>query len=364
MTKPNLPISVLLVSPDIIGHGGMSSVAQAMVSDTHLSREFEISHASTHPGVGERSATSAVKSVCLTLKVCAGIARTPPDIVHIMVGPRLSLWRKTLVAAVARSRGSRVLTHVHSGAVDRAFMGESVPGVSTVALTLITHLSHGLAFLWSGPIVATQVKHPGCCVFLVANTAPTCGHADVNTQRNSTGIVFAGRLVDEKGAEFLAELVEQCSRDHADWTWTIAGEPGDEQGRRAWGRLDASRSVTLLGWVDADQVNSLLRTNNVMVLPSAVESLPMAVLAAAVCGCQVLATPVGALPELLAEGRGVLLPLNVADWEHALHEVLENGSDTGACALNAYVEEFYSRSMVANQITEAYRAILKSRNRT
>lgn len=354
--------SVLVVSPALLGHGGMSSVARSLVTENPLLGAYRLSHRSTHPGVGERSASSALVSLVMTTGVCFRLLVTPPDVVHLMVGPRLSLVRKLAVAATARLRGSAVLLHVHSGAVDRAFMGERVRGVPQVLLKALVALSDGVAFLWTDPLRNFCAAYPHRLAFLVPNQIeePPCCEPE---PMQRTDIAFVGRVVAEKGAAFLLDLINHSRLAHPEWTWTIAGEPGDDVGRRVWDALSGTPGVKLLGWISEGDVEGLLRSARVLVLPTAFESLPMSVLLAAVCDCAIVATPAGSLPQLLADERGALLDLDVDEWEQAISRILESPRQASPTRLHEHVTEHYSPERVASDLSGAYAAVLSYRFR-
>lgn len=71
--------------------------------------------------------------------------------------------------------------------------------------------------------------------------------------------------------------------------------------------LELEQRVTL--WGLRDDTRHLMSLADCFVLPSKWEGLPMVVLEAADQGLPVIATPVGALPELLGEGCGYLCPV-------------------------------------------------------
>jgi len=66
------------------------------------------------------------------------------------------------------------------------------------------------------------------------------------------------------------------------------------------------RQVSFLGFVP--DIGTVLAAADVLALPSRTEGLPMAALEAMAAGLPVVASAVGSLPELLADGAGMLVP--------------------------------------------------------
>jgi glycosyltransferase involved in cell wall biosynthesis len=64
-----------------------------------------------------------------------------------------------------------------------------------------------------------------------------------------------------------------------------------------------------LGWLDADAKARALRESDVFLMPSTSEGLPVALLEAMAYGKPIVATRVGGIPDVLADGReGLLVP--------------------------------------------------------
>ena len=62
-------------------------------------------------------------------------------------------------------------------------------------------------------------------------------------------------------------------------------------------------NVKLLGWIPHDELPNYLNDFKLLVLPSYTEGLPNIILQAMACGTTVLATPVGAIPDLIKDGE-------------------------------------------------------------
>jgi glycosyltransferase involved in cell wall biosynthesis len=93
-----------------------------------------------------------------------------------------------------------------------------------------------------------------------------------------------------------------------DWELLLVGEGPMRAAVEAEVRaLPEPARVTLLGW--QPDVGALLRTAAVLALSSEAEGSPNAVLEAMAAGVPVVATAVGSVPELLAGGAGIVVPI-------------------------------------------------------
>ena len=91
----------------------------------------------------------------------------------------------------------------------------------------------------------------------------------------------------------------------------LAGEGDTVAVLRHARRLGIEARLDLPGWVDPQQRANLLARAAVFVLPSWQEQMPLVVLEALAAGAPVVATAVGAIPEMLLYGRaGIVVPPN------------------------------------------------------
>ncbi len=113
---------------------------------------------------------------------------------------------------------------------------------------------------------------------------------------------YLGRLDAEKGALNFAGAIPLISEAFSDAKFLIGG---DGQMRDAISlRIDASKSnVTMPGWIPHEDLPRYLNDLKVVVMPSYTEGLPNIMLEAMACGAVVLATPVGAIPDMIKDGE-------------------------------------------------------------
>lgn len=142
------------------------------------------------------------------------------------------------------------------------------------------------------------------------------GGVDRNAMRRKLGVradaiflLAVGRLVYEKGHEFLVEAMSKVAQVNDRAAAGICGEgPLREQLSRQIEALGLQEKVKLLGlWND---IPELLAAADVFVLPSRWEGLPMALLEAMMAGLPVVAARVEGVEDVVEHGtHGFLVPL-------------------------------------------------------
>ena len=160
---------------------------------------------------------------------------------------------------------------------------------------------------------------PGDRVHVIPNGTADPGFSSRSFEKRRIGII--GRIAPEKGqVEFLRAaqlLAERGSRAR----FVICGAPlfGDREYYNQVLRLAAGLPVELLDW--QDDVGSVMRGLDVLVIPSKHEGMPRVLLEAFSAGLPVVAFPVGGIPEVIEDrSTGFLVRGELAN---TLWEVLE-----------------------------------------
>jgi glycosyltransferase involved in cell wall biosynthesis len=138
-------------------------------------------------------------------------------------------------------------------------------------------------------------------------------------------ILFLGRLGDRKGVPQLGEALHRMAAMPA-WRATIAGDGEVEASRRKAVEYGLADRVDIPGWCDAKRVAELISTADILVLPSFSENLPLSVVEGMASGLAIVATPVGAVEDIIADGETGLLvqPGDVDGLTEALTRLVDD----------------------------------------
>ena len=163
---------------------------------------------------------------------------------------------------------------------------------------------------------------------------------------------YVGNLAPKKGVgEFLNAL--RC----------LAGDGirglvvGDGPLRSAVG---AAEQVRYFGSQPNERIPVFMAALDVLVLPSYSEGLPTVLVEAGAVGVPVVAAAVGGVPELLADGRGMLIPPGSVDaLVDAIRKVLRDprAADERAMDFRQHVTEHYDADLNAARLLEMYRSL-------
>jgi glycosyltransferase involved in cell wall biosynthesis len=141
-----------------------------------------------------------------------------------------------------------------------------------------------------------------------ARANPADLHAELGLSVAVPLVGVVARLVRIKGQDVLLRAAASLRDQYPDVHYVIAGDGDARQGYETFAReLRMIDRVHFLGW--RRDVAAVLKTLSVVVLPTVFdfEGTPLAVIEAMAAGRPVVATAVGGTPELLGDGRGLLV---------------------------------------------------------
>jgi glycosyltransferase involved in cell wall biosynthesis/O-antigen/teichoic acid export membrane protein len=279
------------------------------------------------------------------------------DLIHVNLGARLGCYRKMALIAIPRRLGVPYVLHLHGSAFE-AFW-QDAPGFAGRRIDRLFQDAAQIVVLGETgrDLVAKRLPEAASRLTVLPNaTAPI--------ERRDGGdyivqLLFLGELGVRKGASILIEALGRLQTE-TPWRAVIAGDGDIAAARRSADGFGLASRVRLTGWVGAEEVDHLLATSDILVLPSFEETLPMAVVEAFGAGLAVIATPVGALPDILTSGETGLMvaPGDVAGLTAAIGALIEDPAlrvRLGAAA-KVYHAEHLSLARYAERLVGLWRA--------
>ncbi len=281
---------------------------------SQLSEAFSLGHFQVgSEGRRESGVGRALRLAVSPLALMGAILARGAAIVHLNTSLNARAWWRDLAyLIVAKLCGARVIYQVHGGALPQRFFGRS---------RLLTALLRGVLQLPDAIVVLAQIELrayrrfvPGQYVTVIPNGINPGPYVAPRRAPPETAaplrLLYIGRLAREKG---LYETLQGLKLAHGSGVaanLVIAGSGPEEQGlRRLAHELGLAGRIAFIGPMFGEKKARLLAESDVLVLPSYAEGMPYALLEGMAAGAAVIATRVGAIPDIMVEGmHGLFVP--------------------------------------------------------
>lgn len=282
------------------------------------------------------------------------------DVAHICTSASLSLIKDLIIAKTAHKKNIRVYVHCHFGRLPEVLKSN---GWERTVFDKLTRVADGIIVMDMKSFNA--LKAYGCDnVFYLPN--PLVPSVEQLVKENDSirrvpgRILFAGQVMPTKG---VYELIEAC-KQLKDIQLYILGHVPDEKvksdllmragnGHEAW--------LHIVGAMPHNKVIQEMLSCNVFVLPSYTEGFPNVIIESMACGCPIVTTPVGAIPEILDINSDTpcglcVEPRNVGQLKDAIEKLLKNNDLAHHLGIRAQtrVREEYGMEIIWEQLVKIW----------
>ena len=305
---------VLIVGPVPGPPGGVASLVQAML-DSHLGDEYGLSVLDTaqkgrlryNPDVP--GLLSPFYIMFHLLKLGYLLRKGQEQIVHLQACSSLSFLRDSLFIVIARVWKKKVVCHFHG------MLCQQYPlfryRILRRYFCFIMRYVDVLILLSPRFVSEFDTIIPRTEKLVVPNFAPSFNLADERSQ-SGVGVLFVGRLSAKKGVYDLLKAAIALRSEPAIHFHLAGLEETQADKNRILCELrnnHIQEKVHLAGYVQGRAKARLFACSDILVLPSYTEVFPMVILEAMAAGMPVIATPVGAIPDMVIDGvNGFIVP--------------------------------------------------------
>ncbi|MGE0057277.1 MAG: glycosyltransferase family 4 protein [Dehalococcoidia bacterium] len=288
----------------------------------------------------------------------------PPDVIHAHT---TFFFSSLVAAALAKLLRRPLVTTLHVGGLDAMPLAQRLPVLAYERSLGRAVVSASARVVCVSQAVADYAPHLGAKPqrTVVQLNAVDCDafHPAEVLRQGPPRLVFVGRLIQNKGPQFLIEALPGVFARHPEATlWMVGDGPLRASLEARCRELGIADRVQFLG--TRSDVADLMRDCDVFVRPSLMEGLPLTVLEAMASGLPAVATPVGGTAEVLQDGvTGRLVPpRDVAAIETALDGLLSDADlrrRMGAAARHQ-VESDFGWSRVVQDTLGLYDSVVTS----
>lgn len=284
------------------------------------------------------------------------------DVVHVCTSASVSLLKDLVIVRYAQKKGMKTIVHCHFGRIPEVLKASNYENRMFVRLLkmvdniVVMDRRSYRALLDFGFLKVAYLPNP------LADSVRQIIEENIGIQRIPKKIIFVGHVVKEKG---VFELVDACKRLEG-ITLEIIGHIPDETIKKCLTDLagdDADAWLHFTGNISFKQVIKEMLSCHLFVLPTYSEGFPNVIIEGMACGCPIVTTPVGAIPEMLDIDYGnpcgiCVEPRNVNQLREAIVNLMENDNLAMQISVNARqkVSAHYSMEMVWKQLVNIWKS--------
>ena len=316
---------VLLISPTPPPVGGISRWSEIVLNHFYNNKDVELIHTNSSPLYqgkitylkrvlfGIIGLFSILKSVNRELK-------KEVDVVHITTSGSMALFRDRLIINLAKKYKAKTVIHLHFGRLpkiaclknrewirfDKIFDScDAVIAIDKDTENVLKNQGYEeKTYFCPNPIDVAETNK-----------------LDTGDERKKK-IVFVGHIYESKGVRELVEAWISIEKQFPDYVLELVGSTVQTEFVAS---LPQDGSICYAGQKTHIETMKLLSEATIMVLPSYSEGFPNVILEAMALKTPIIATNVGAIPEMLDDECGVLVaPKDTGALKNALFVFLSN----------------------------------------
>jgi len=303
-------MKVLLVSPLPPPHGGIAGWTLTILEHYRNSKfDYEIIHQDTAVRARRVTNTSLfqriISGVCVTGRIYSSLEKQileqKPDVIHITSSASIALLKDLLLMHLARKHNVPSIIHFRFGRIPNLQRAKNwewyllCKVVRQSQLSIVIDRASYNCLVESGFSNVTYIPNP---------VSPEIEKRAISIKLNPVPkkrgkVVFIGHIIHKKG---VFELVKSSVAIPEIDELIVIGpyEKGIKHKLLTLAKERTQASwITFTGSLERNEVLNQLIDTSILVLPSYTEGFPNVIIEAMAMGCAVIATDVGAIPEML-----------------------------------------------------------------
>lgn len=343
---------ILMIGPRFDCRGGISTVAK-MLYDHLRSKGYLISYlASTIEGV-------FIKRFLYTLlnyfKFLIIILSKRLSLIHIHCSTDRSFYRKMYYIIFSQLIKRKVVLHVHPGRFYDFY--ESHSKCLKIIIKKMLTKSDAIIVLFEGIKKKFSEMLPAEKIFVLNNPIISRDFRCQKKKKNKV-VLFLGWIIPEKGVYDILEVIPEVVEKEPSVKFVFRGPKEFKKLKLVCEKANFRDHVSVNGWVDEKEKTELLSQSTMLILPSYTEGFPNVILEAMASCLPIIATQVGAIPEILQEGiNGFLVPPgDIVTMKEKIFQILKDpGYFSRMGEINQkLVREKYDIKVIGKRLEEIY----------
>lgn len=320
-------MKVLLISPHPPPYGGIANWTAILLEyaknteDSFSTIDIAPKKRSTEGrNIFDRIVVSGFDMLKKKRELKVQIKSNRPDVIHMTTSGSLAIIRDTMLLKTAKKYGIPTVYHIHFGKTEE--MAESNSKLWRLFSKAIK-IADAVLAIDKNTFCTLKKYVPDANAVLVPNPINTA-KLSITKAEPKKQVAFLGWVVPTKGVSELVEAWNTVGSEYPDHNLLIIGQSSP-------GYLEELKSsvtvnnIYFTGEMPHEKAMETVAQSEVFILPSYSEGFPNAVLEAMALKIPVIATSVGAIPEMFENDCGILIePKSIEEIILALRKILSD----------------------------------------
>ena len=287
------------------------------------------------------------------------------DVMHLCSTASVGLLRDIYMLKAAKKKGIKTSIHFHCGRIPYLYekrnweqkllhrvmvLADKVIVIDRKSYDTLLELGYANVELLPNPLTSFVMD--------IVNENNTI-------KREDHKVMFAGHIVLTKGVYELVEACKQIPNISLKMIGRVTNDMREQmivaagEGYQSW--------LEIVGELPYEDTIKEMMSAGVFVLPTYSEGFPNVIIESMACGCPIVTTDVGAIPEMLDIDNGFnngicVKPKDVEGLKRAIEKMLNDRDYAIACGRNAQnrVAELYLMPIVWKNINSIWKSILNN----
>lgn len=282
-----------IIGPAISLKGGISTVIKQIINSDAINEQFIIKDIAT---INKNKIISFITSIYKSIRIDLN------SISHVHMASNGSFVRKSIIISVLGKR-SKVIIHIHGG-----YFGEFYSNSNSLIKKVIRKtLNKAQTIICVSESMRNDILRiiPEHKSIKVVYNSIKDNNKEINFNTKENIMVYMGKLIEYKGIYDFLRCLRDIKADinSLNWKVQIAGNGEYEKVKKLVEEYDLNDIVELLGWIDGDEKEKVLRRGKIFIMPSYIESFGIACVEAMSYGEAIICSNVGGLTEIVSDGE-------------------------------------------------------------
>ena len=287
-----------------------------------------------------------------------------PNLVHINTPSYWAFWENSIYILISKLFRKKTLVHIHGGLFDKFYRDSN--RFSKFLIRKFLDLPDNVIVLSSKWKEFFKNLVPENKIIILKNFVNLSRFNQPEREVDPKDVVkvlfIGGAEAKTKGVYDLLKAIPKVINKYPNVLFRFVACRNMAK-LKIYEKEQIKYHTRFFGYIQGNEKVNIFKTSDIFVLPSYAEGLPVAMLEAMAAGLPIIATPVGAIPEIIEDGKNGFL-IKIGDYDALVDRILqlaqnkELRQEMGKNNIEK-IRKQYDVKVITKKLDNVYDALLK-----